>query len=175
MARRGELPSRGKRKAMQLQERAVEHFGHTVGVGPDDFLSFRVVPDDQAEEVETERKALKYLRTVVSWRHDDDPDDFSSWPGKIRSGLRETTAFQLVSVWVHIRCVDTVVAEIGDSFNGIDPLRPVFREKLEATREKLLSLKDWFAFIRIDVELRDPLEEELQEIRDFVASIPATS
>jgi hypothetical protein len=175
MAKRGELSSRGKGKAMQLQERAVEHFGHAVGVAPDDFLSFRVVPDDQAEAVETDRKALKYLRSVISWRDDDDPDDFSSWPSKIRAGLRETTAFQLVSVWVQLRCVETLVAEIGDSFNGLDPLRPMFREKLDATREKLLSLKDWFAVIRTDVELREPLEEELLEMRDFLASIPATS
>jgi hypothetical protein len=159
---------------MQVQECAVEHFGHSVGVGPDDFLSFRVVPDDQAEEVETERKALKYLRSVISWRYDDDPDDFSSWPSKIRAGLRETTVFQLICVWVQLRCVDTLVAEIGESFNGLDPLRPMFREKLEATREKLLALQDWFAVLRIDVALRDPLEEELQEMRDFLASIPAT-
>jgi hypothetical protein len=38
----------------------------------------------------------------------------------------------------------------------------------------LLSLQDWFAVLRIDVALRDPLEEELQEMRDFLASIPAT-
>jgi hypothetical protein len=32
------------------------------------------------------------------------------------------------------------VAEVGEHF--IDPLRPVFREKVEARREKLLSIQD---------------------------------
>jgi hypothetical protein len=67
MASRGELPSRGKGKALKLRESALEHFGHTVGVAPGD-LSFRLVPDAEAAKVEVERNALKYLRRVVSWR-----------------------------------------------------------------------------------------------------------
>jgi hypothetical protein len=41
--------------------------------------------------------------------------------------------------------------------NGIDPLRPVFREKAEATKEELLSIQDWFKVLKIEVVLREPL------------------
>jgi hypothetical protein len=43
---------------------------------------------------------------------------------------------------VQLRCIETLVAEVGVHFNGIDPLRPVFREKAEATKEMLLSIQD---------------------------------
>jgi hypothetical protein len=59
--------------------------------------------------------------------------------------------------------------------NGIDPLRPVFREKAEATKEELLSIQDWFKVLKIEVVLREPLDEELQELREWVLSIPKTS
>jgi hypothetical protein len=177
MVARGELPGRGKGKAMKVQESAVEHFGHTVGVAPEDFLSYRVVPDSEAEAVEVERKALKYLRQVVSWRGSDDGEDeeFPSLPARLREGLRHSTAFQLVSTWVELRCIETLVAEVGEHFNGLDPLKPVFREKAEATREKLLSLQEWFTVIKVEVEFHEPLDEELQETRDWLATIPPTA
>ena len=96
-------------------------------------------------------------------------------PGKLREGLRESTAFQLVLTWVELRCMDILVAEVGEHFNGIDPLRPVLREKAEATREKLLSIQDWFKVLQVEVELREPLDEELQELREWAASIPSAS
>jgi len=64
---------------------------------------------------------------------------------------------------------------MGENFNGIDPLRPVFRDKAEATREKLLSLQERFRVIKVEVELREPLDEELQETRDWLATIPPTA
>jgi hypothetical protein len=180
MVARGEIASRGKGKALKLQESVLEHFGHKVGVAPEDFLSYRIVPDSEAAEVEVERNALKYLRQVVSWRDGDneqeeDDDFWSHLPGKLRLGLRESTAFQLITTWVEVRCIDILVAEVGEHFNGIDPLKPVFREKAEATREVLLSIQDWFKVLQVDVELREPMEEELQELRDWASSIPSAS
>jgi hypothetical protein len=67
------------------------------------------------------------------------------------------------------------VAEVGEHFNGLDPLKPVFREKAEATREKLLSLQEWFRVIKVEVEFREPLDEELQETREWLATIPPTA
>jgi hypothetical protein len=40
--------------------------------------------------------------------------------------------------------------EIGEEINGIDPLKPVFREKAEAPREMLLSIQDWFKVLQVD-------------------------
>ena len=51
----------------------------------------------------------------------------------------------------------------------------MFREKQEATREKLLSIKEHLTFLSMEVELREPLDEELEEMRDWLAETPATS
>jgi hypothetical protein len=77
--------------------------------------------------------------------------------------------------WAELRCMEMLVAEVGEHFNGIDPLKPVFREKAEATRERLLSNRDWFKVLEVEVELPEPSEEELQEPRDWAESIPSTS
>ena len=64
------------------------------------------------------------------------------------------------------------LAEIGQALHGADPLRPVLRTKLEATREKLLKVKEHLEFLQLEVVLREPLEEELQELRDWLDSVP---
>jgi len=51
----------------------------------------------------------------------------------------------------------------------------VFREKQEKTREKLLAIKEHLLFLSMDVVLREPLEEELEEMRGWLAETPATS
>lgn len=180
MVTRGEIKGRGKGKALMIQECTVERFGHTVGVAPEDFLSYRVVPDSESAQVEAERKALKYLRKVVSWHGSDDDereedDFFSRLPGNVRHGLREATVFQLVLTWVELRCVEALVADVAEHFNGIDPLRPVFREKVDSARTILLRVQEWFKVLQVEVELREPLDDELQELRDWALSIPSAS
>jgi hypothetical protein len=54
-------------------------------------------------------------------------------------------------------------------------MRPVFREKLEAARAKLLAIQEHLRLMNIEVELRDPLAEELQEIRGWLEENPANS
>jgi hypothetical protein len=95
-------------------------------------------------------------------------------PERMRIGLRETTAYRLISTWVLLRTVDVLVKEIGEAFNHIEPLRRVFREKQEKTREKLLSIREHLLFLSMDVVLREPLDEELEEMRGWVAETPAT-
>ena len=162
---------------MKLQSRALQHFGHDVGAVSEDSLSYRILPDDQAEEVEREREDLRRLRQVVEWQPYCGPVDaeYGKLPERMRDGLRETTAVRLVSCWVQLGCVDMLVAEIGEAFNGIDPWRPVFREKLEAAREKLLAIKEHLLFLGLDVVLRDPLPEELDEMRGWLEELPAAS
>ena len=72
---------------------------------------------------------------------------------------------------------DKALAQVGhlckEAFNGLDPL-PVFREKLEGTQAKLLAIQEHLRFLRIDVELREPLPEELEELRGWREELPAT-
>ena len=136
---------------------------------------YRVVPDAEAEVAEQERNGLRLLTRILDWRSEDHPDDeeFADLPEKLCEGLKESTAFNLILNWVNCACIDTLLAEIGEEFNGIDPLRPIFREKLESTREELWSVHEWLKRIRIEVKLREPLEEELQDMRDWLSELPA--
>lgn len=40
--------------------------------------------------------------------------------------------------------------------------------------EKLLAVKEHLSFLRMEVELREPMEEELEEIRSWLTSIPSS-
>jgi len=174
LAAAGTLPSRGKGKAMKLKASAVEHFGHVVDATPENYGSYRVLPDDQAKAVDTELGSLRRLQNILSWQRFTPPEESESakLPDRIRSKLRETMAYQLIMSWIELRSVDAALAEIADAFNGADPLRPVLRTKLETTREKLLPVKEHLEFLHLEVVLREPLEEEVQELRDWLATVP---
>ena len=173
----GRLQGRGKGKGLKLQQGALSHFGHEVGALPEDYISYRVLPDDQAEAVEVERRLLRGLQRALDLQPFDGPDrdDLAGMPEKIRQAVRESTAFKLISNWVQLRTAEALVAEIGEEFNGIDPLRPVFREKLDGAKEKLLEIRSHLSYLNMEVELREPYEEELQELRGWLAEPPATS
>jgi hypothetical protein len=173
----GKLQGRGKGKALKLQQGALSHFGHEVGAVPEDYISYRVVPDDQAEAVEAERNLLKGLERVLNWQNFDGPDrdELTGMPEKIRQSVRESLAYKLITRWVLLRTVEVLVSEIGEEFNGIDPLRPVLREKLDDAKEKLLEIQAHLLCFRTEMELREPYEEELQELREWLAETPATS
>ena len=51
----------------------------------------------------------------------------------------------------------------------------MFREKLDATRAKLLAIQEHLRVLNIEGDLRDPLDEELQEIRGWLEENPANS
>jgi hypothetical protein len=177
MVAEGTLQGRGKGKALKLQQGALSHFGHKVGAASEDYVSYRVVPDDQAEAVEEERRLLKGLQRTLDWQPFDGPDRdaLTGMPEKIRQAVRESTAYRLISIWVQLRTAEVLVSEIGEEFNGIDPLRPVFREKLDGAKESLREIQSHLAYLSMEVELREPLEEELREMRDCLAETPATS
>ena len=61
-----------------------------------------------------------------------------------------------------------IIDEIANKFEGIDPLLPKDRESLNKTKERLLQLQEHLAFFQMEVVLREPLEEEIVELREFV-------
>jgi hypothetical protein len=61
-----------------------------------------------------------------------------------------------------------VLDEISAEFGGSDPLKPAVREELEDTKRRLETVQAHLRFLNMEVVLRDPLEEELAEMRRFV-------
>jgi hypothetical protein len=74
----------------------------------------------------------------------------------------------LISAWVQLRSVDAVLGEIAAEFGVEDVLRPVFRERMQSTYERLRTSKEHLLLLGIDVVLREPLDEELQEMREWL-------
>ena len=174
----GTLRAKGKGKAMKLQECALEHFGHEVGSVPEDFLAYRVAADTEADAVAQERALLKNLQSALSWRsEDDDHNDTESptLPEKMMAMLRETLAYELISTWVQVRSVEVVLDEIAVEFGGSDALKPDPREKLDETKQKIQSVHDeLLALLKFDAKLREPLEEELEELRALTRQVRAS-
>ncbi len=112
------------------------------------------------------------LDAVLHWTPEVDGSSVPPMPSSLIDSMKSLMAYELISTWVEAGCIEIVVQDIGAEFKGADPLRPVFREKLTFTREKLLAIKERLLALSMDVELRDPLDEELQEMRDWFASLP---
>jgi hypothetical protein len=171
LAAKGSLASRGKGRALKIQQGAFdEALGHCIAAVPEDnaFMFYRVVPDDEAEAVSQERAHLHHLQSVLDWRSGSDDADLPKMPEMMIDGLKQTTAYMLISAWVELGCVDAVLAGIAAEFGIEDALRPKFRERLEETRQKLRTSKEHLLVLGMDVVLREPLAEELDELHGWV-------
>jgi hypothetical protein len=173
---RGALPARGKGRGLKIQAGAFDDYASVSPVAvPEDHLSYRVLPDAMRDQVEQDRLGLKRLKGALSgWDFDHpDQDGFDSLPGKLQAMLRETIAHDIIVSWIQVRCAEIVLDEVAAEFNGADPLRPHAREKLDATRERLLQSAGELEFFNMAVVLREPLPEELDELRGFFQEVVA--
>ncbi len=75
------------------------------------------------------------------------------------------------STWVQLVTVEQVLGEIAGEFEGTDPLKPDVRTLLDETKRRLLQHKEELAVLNIEVVLREPLLEELEEMREFVREV----
>jgi len=172
MVARGALSGRGRGAGLKVRMGDYDDaFGRQTGItSSDDWLWYRVVPDEEAEEAEAERRGLKELLSILDWQpfgESADPE-LQNLPHSIRKGLREGIAYQMIICWVEARMVEIVIDEIAGEFEGVDPLMPQDRLRLDETKARLLQLREHLAFFRMDVVLREPLEEEIVELREFV-------
>jgi hypothetical protein len=84
--------------------------------------------------------------------------------------LRESTANQVVSCWVQLRSVEIVLDEWRDEFGGTAPLKPPFRQELNDAKHDLLTLQKHVRCLRIDAVLREPSQQEMGEMTEWVKS-----
>ena len=167
----GTLRGRGRGRSLKLQMGAYDDLtGRTTGVVPEDYLTYRVLRDEQADDSALEKDRLRRLQGVLDWRpfYGNVDPELPSMPARMREGLRRGIAFQLISSWVQLRTVEMIIEEMAAEFDGIDPLKPVHRARLEETKQRLLTAQEHLRFLNLEAVLREPLPEELAELRDFV-------
>ena len=175
-SRPGELPAKGRGRSLSVQCGAFDDLvGHKSAVCPEDFLLYRVVPDDQTEAVAAERQGLRLLQAAIrDWSFDTDESDLKlNLPGVTRARLRETIAHDLIFAWIQLRCIEIILDEVAAELGGVDPLKPSPRQKLDETKRSLLSSQEQLRVLQMEALFREPLPEELEELRGFFETIVA--
>jgi hypothetical protein len=139
---------------------------------PDDYLKYRVLPDSAADEVDREKLRLQRLQNVLDWQpYWSDPDVRNrQMPALLIDPLKETTAYKAISTWVELRTAEAVIEELAGEFGGADPLKPRIRQEVEDTKRSLLEVQEHLRFLNMEVVLREPLAEELEEMREWARS-----
>jgi hypothetical protein len=172
----GSLPAKGKGKRLKVQEGAFNDLvGRESGACPegDGHLFYQVMSDEYAERVKTDRDALDRLQRVLEWKPFYGPEkvDLPQMPEYMLEAVKKGLAFEMISTWTQLRAVEVVLDEMAPEFDGTDPLRPHARDELNEAKQELLSLQEQLRVFQIEVELREPLDEELSEMRDFVKTV----
>jgi hypothetical protein len=129
------------------------------------------VSDNQASRAETDRALLGRLQAVLErqpFEGTEESRDHPRLPEMMIDGLKKGTAGGMIFAWVELRTIETVLDEIAVEFGGADPLKPRGREMLDETKRRLLKLQAELDYFRMEVVLREPLPEELDEMREFV-------
>jgi hypothetical protein len=151
--------------------------GDPVPVCPDWGKSYDVLPDDQADRVESlKRERLRAQEVVakspissmqrlleeelgrpVTERQErwDEP------MAALAESLREGAPW----CWQELRAVEMVLEEVAQEFDGEDPLLPPVREVLDKTRQGLLELHPLLDFVDVEADLPEPDEERVEFLR----------
>ena len=151
--------------------------GEPVPVCPDWGKGYDVLPDDQAERVESlkgERLRAqevvarspispmqRFLEEQLGRRVTDRQERWDEAMAALRQSLREGVPW----CWQELRAVEMVLAEVAEEFDGEDPLVPAVREVLDKTRQDLVELHPLLSFVDVEVELTEPDEERVEFLR----------
>jgi len=68
--------------------------------------------------------------------------------------------------WQELRAVETVLEEVTEEFGGEDPLIPPVRRVLDQTHQELAELPTLLDAVHVEVELPEPDEERVAELRE---------
>jgi hypothetical protein len=150
--------------------------GQPVPVCPDWGKGYDVLPDDQAERVESLKKARLRAQEAVSRSPTSPIQEFleehlgrrvterqERWD-EAMAALRESLREGVQSSWQEVRAVEAVLAEVAEEF-GEDPLLPPVRQVLDKTHQDLVELQPLLGFVDVEAELPEPDEERIDFLR----------
>lgn len=71
-------------------------------------------------------------------------------------------------IWEDVRAIEIVIEEIAAEFGEEDPLRPRIREALDKAKAGLTYLNRVLEVLDAAVELQEPAEDNLTDLRAIV-------
>jgi len=95
----------------------------------------------------------------------DEAEHELSWIN-VSDGMWEALRTGVSQLWEDVRAIDTVVDSVAVEFDGEDPLRPIMRGVLEATRKKLTALHEYLS-IEEPLALPEPSEEVMEIVQNY--------
>jgi hypothetical protein len=151
--------------------------GEPVPVCPDWGKGYDVLPDDQADLVESLKSERLRVREVVAKSPVSSVQRLleeqlgrpvterqERWD-EVMAALAESLGEEIPWCWQELRAAETVLEEVAEAFDGEDPLLPQVREVLDKTRRDLVQLHPLLSFVDVEVELPEPDEERVEFLR----------
>ena len=151
--------------------------GEPVPVCPEWGKGYNVLPDDQAEQVESLKKErlhaweavsrsptsplLELLEEKLGRQVTERQERWDEAMAALAESLREGVPW----CWQELRAVETVLDEVAEEFDGEDPLLPPVREVLDKTHQDLVELQPLLRFVDADCDLPEPDEERVEFLR----------
>jgi hypothetical protein len=150
--------------------------GEPVPVCPDWGNGYDVLPDDQAERVESLKKARlraqevvarspispmqRFLEEQLGRRVTERQERWDEAMAALRESLREGIPW----CWQELRAAEAVLDEVAEEL-GEDSLLPPVRQVLDKTRNDLVELHALLRLVDADCDLPEPDEERVEFLR----------
>jgi hypothetical protein len=176
----GSLPSRKRGRAVVVAAGALFNWlGGPTPVYPEEAWEFDVRPDDQAEQVDLDRRAEGVVRRIFERAPKPLPKLADGAPA-IEPGERSLTDLEAVLVssigelvrqhWCEARAMEIGVAEIAEEFDGEDPLRADTRALLDGCLDSYRKLRDDVADYA-EIELAEPSDDDVAQVRRLIEKV----
>jgi hypothetical protein len=179
----GALPSRKRGRGVVIPAGAFYDWrGEATPVYPEDAWQFDVRPDDQAEQVELDRRAEAVVRRIFDRAPKPlpQPTDLRAAvarpEGEVRFGteLEQALVISICDLtrqhWCDARSLEVGVAEIAEEFDGEDPLRSDTRALLDGCVAACRKLRDDMADYA-EFELAEPSADDVAQVRRLIEKV----
>jgi hypothetical protein len=83
--------------------------------------------------------------------------------------LRPALVSEFTALWVALRVLETALDDISAELDVADVLRPEARDTLESVKTDLLWIKRDQGLLGVEIELREPSNEELDLVMESIA------
>jgi hypothetical protein len=179
----GTLPSRKRGRGLVIPAGAFYDWrGEPTPLYPEDAWEFDIRPDDQAEQVDLDRRAEAVVRRIFDRAPKPLPQPTDLLAAVARPGdgagfgteLEQALVISICDLvrqhWCDARSLEVGVAEIAEEFDGEDPLRPDTRALLDGCLANCRKLRDDMADYA-EFELPEPSEVDVAQVHRLIEKV----